>query len=91
MKTVDLSGKLRGDRRYCRIAALDDFGSGSSGVGCDNGIEAECADQLAALRQCVNVASDRPDVCQARSRKSQQVVVHPLEMLADYVEVRARH
>ena len=60
-ETVDLPGKLRGDGRDRGIAALGDFGRRPGRVGRDDRIEAERADQLAALRQRVNVAADRAD------------------------------
>ena len=39
----------------------------------------------------MDVASDRADRGQTGARQTEQVMVHPLEMLADDVEVRAGH
>ena len=74
-----------------RVAARGDFGRGPGGVGGDDRLEPELADQLAALRERVDMAADRADLGKARARQRQQMMVHPLEMLADDVQPRIRH
>ena len=57
----------------------------------DLGRDPELAQQAPALVQRLDVRVHRPDVLEPGARHRQQMVVHPLKMLADDVQAAMRH
>ena len=65
VEAVDLRRQPRGDRRATAVAALGDLAGGAGGVGGDDALHAELADEVAALAERHDVAFDRFDLRRA--------------------------
>ena len=89
-EAINLTSKFRGDGGDSWVAALGEFGRSTRGVGGDHRFKTERPDQVAALRECMDMAAHGADRLQAGARNAEQLMVHPLEMLADDVEARIR-
>ena len=70
---------------------LRDLARRARGVGCDDRLDAELADDLAALAERVHVALHGLDVLDGGALRREQLVAHRHEMLGDDVQVRLRH
>ena len=62
IEAVDFGGEARGDRGDGLVAALGDVARAAGGVGRDDRLDAELADDAAALAERVDVALDGLDV-----------------------------
>ena len=90
-EAVDLAGQLGGDRGDRGVAQLLDLGGAAGGVGAHDRLEPVRAQEVAALRQGVDMAAHGADAVETRAGQGQQMVVHPLEMLADDIQARIGH
>ena len=91
VEAVDLGGEARGDRGAAAVAALGDLAGGAGGVGGDHALDAELADEVAALAERHDVALDRFDLGEPHALERQQLVADRQEPLGDDVEARDRH
>ena len=69
IEAVDFRGKARGDRGDALVLALGNIARATGGIGRDDRLDAELADDAAALTKRVDVALHRLDVgefCPAR-------------------------
>ena len=73
------------------VAGLGDLARRARGVGGDDRLDAELADDLAALAERMDVAFHRLDVLERRALHRQQLVAHRHEMLGDDVQAGMRH
>ncbi len=85
-EAVDLAGEIGGDGGLGRVAELRHIGGGARRIGMHDRLEAELADQLAALRQGVDVAVHDLEALQGGALGRQQVMHDALEMLGHDVE-----
>ena len=90
-EAVDLAREFRGDGGLRDVARLRHVGGRAGGVGMDDRLQAELVDQLAALRQGMDMAVHGLDRLQRGALGRQQVMHDALEMLADDVQARFRH
>ena len=91
VEAVDFAGEPRRDRGAGLVAALGDLARRARGVGGDDRLDAELADDLAALAERMDVALDRLDVVELGAFDAEQLVLHRHEMLGDDVQLRIRH
>ena len=89
-EAVDVAGQLRGDDGLRPVAGFGDLGSGAGGIQPHHRLEVELADQAAALVERVDMTVHVRELLDPRARQRQQVVVHPLIVLADDVQAGAR-
>ena len=89
-QAVDVAGQFRGDHRLALVSGGGDAGGGAGGIHRDHRLQAQFADQMAALVEGVDVAVHVGDVLDRRALDAEQVVVHPLVVLADDVQARLR-
>ena len=90
LQTVGLGGEARRDRGDGGIAVLGHLPGRACGVGMNLRLQAQFADELAALTQRMDVAVDGLEVRKRRPRHPQQVVIHALEVLGDDEQARRR-
>ena len=67
VEAVDFGGEPRGDRGARLVAGFGDLARRARGVGGDDRLDAELADDLAALAERMDVALDRLDVLERRA------------------------
>ena len=91
MQAVDLAGQRRGDRRLARIADARATSAAAPAVSaCTIGFRPSSRDELPALRQRMDMAVHGLQPGEGRALDRQQVMIHPLEMLADDMQARIR-
>ena len=73
------------------VLALAQFTGGSRRIDGDHRLQAEFADQLAALAQRMDMAVDGFDGADAHARHGQELVMDAQKMLADDIEIGGRH
>ena len=85
IEAVDLAGQFGGDRGDRGVAKLLDLGGAAGGVGAHDRLEAARPEKL---RHCDSawIWLRTADAVETGAGQRQQMVVHPLEMLADDVE-----
>ena len=62
IEAIDFCRQARGDRGNGLVAALGDIARAAGGVGCDDRLDAELADDAPALAERMDMALDRLDV-----------------------------
>ena len=77
VEAIDFGGKPRRDGGAGLVAALGDLARGARGIGRDNRLDAELADDLAALAERVDVVLDRLDVFELGAFDAEQLVAAP--------------
>ena len=82
IKVIDLAGQCRGDGTNALVAARGDILGRTGGVGVDHRLQAKRAQPLAALCQTLGMAVDLDQIFKCGTARRQQLMVHPLEMLA---------
>ena len=90
LEIVDPGGQRRGDGADALVADLGDLARGARGVGMDQRREAVLLQEVAALRQRLDVALHRLDGLQRGAGQGDQAVLDPLEMLGDDLEPGVR-
>ena len=79
LEAIDLAGKLRRDGGFGDVAALGDLRRRTRRIGMGDFPQAQCPRHLPALGQRLNVAAHDLDGVERRSRRRQQLMVHPLD------------
>ena len=90
LQAVDPRGERRGDGPDALVAELGDLARRARGVGMDQRRDAVLLQEVAALRQGLDVALGGLDVLQRRAGQGHQAMLDPLEMLAHDLELRVR-
>ena len=90
LEPVHLGRQLGRDSGLGFVASRRHVGRRACGVHVFDRFQAQLADQVAALVECVNVAVHVGQVADPGPRQAKQVMVHALEMLGDDVKVRFR-
>jgi hypothetical protein len=91
LKAINLRRQRCRQGRAANIARFRHFARCARGVGGDHGLDAERADDVAALAERVDMAFDRPDRFQRGAVRRHQLMLHWQEPLGDDVKPRARH
>jgi len=83
IETIDFRGELRGDRCTRFVAAFGDDARASCGIARDDRLDAELADDAAALPERMDVALHRLDIGKLRAARRHQLMMDRLEPFAD--------
>ena len=90
IKVIDLACQCRGDGTNTLVAARGYVLGRTGSVGVDHRLQAKRAQPLAALRQTLGMAVNLDKIFKCGAARRQQLVVHPLKMLAIDKQTRSR-
>src|SRR5579883_3450208 len=90
LQIVDARRQRRGDGPHALVALLGDLARGACRIGMDQRLDAVLLQEVAALRQRLDMALGGLDALQAHARQRDQAMLDPLEVLGDDLELGVR-
>jgi hypothetical protein len=89
-QAVDLGRQGRGDGALGLVRVIRHLGRGAGRIGVDDGLQTLGTNEQAALGERLHVAVHHGEVLDSAARQAEQLMVHPLEVLADDMKAGVR-